>query len=160
MEARLGTGGRNRYEEACRQMIQFLEGLGPETRFGVTLFSTDGKRWRTRLTRADDAGLKAARSWLQAKRPDGGTNLRGGLFTGLEARRDGMLHPERIEADTVIVLCDGQTDRGPGWIDAWLDRVHDRTQLVFHCVQIGRGGDGTLERLAARTGGDHVRVDG
>ena len=31
---------------------------------------------------------------------------------------------------------------------------------MFHCVQIGTGGDGTLEKLASGTGGDFVRVDG
>ena len=73
---------------------------------------------------------------------------------------DGMPDLAVLEADTVIVLCDGETEEGPGWVEPFLRSVNQRARVVFHCVRIGAAGDGTLEKLAGGSGGDFVRVDG
>ncbi|MCZ6598202.1 MAG: VWA domain-containing protein, partial [Planctomycetota bacterium] len=159
MKSAFGTGGRSRYQEAVEQMLTFVERLGQETRFSVTLFSHDGVRWKPGLVRANDSNLNGARRWLESKQPDGGTMLRAGIDTALDLDRTGRIDLERIEADTVIVLCDGATSEGRAWVEPWLERANDAAQLVFHCVQIGRFGDGTLEDLAAGTGGDFVTID-
>jgi hypothetical protein len=40
----------------------------------------------------------------------------------------------------------------------FLQRNNAKARITFHCVQIGPGGDGTLELLASETGGDFRRV--
>ncbi|MEM7308503.1 MAG: VWA domain-containing protein [Planctomycetota bacterium] len=160
MASGFGTTGRTRYEEAVDQLVGFTEGLGDDGRFGVTLFHSGATRWRSKLADANQANRKAARRWLAARTPEGGTELYQGLATALQLDRKGRVDTTRLAADTVIVLCDGRTAEGPGWVDGWLESVNDEAQLVFYCVEIGRGGDGTLQRLANGTGGDYIRIDG
>jgi hypothetical protein len=140
--------------------LAFATRLGPEARFGVTLFHSGAERWRGGLVPADEAGVKAARRWLESEHPDGGTQLFAGLARALDLGPGGRLDPARVEADTVVVLCDGDTAEGPGGVLPWLARSNGDAELVFHCVQIGGLGDGTLELLAKGTGGSFVRVDG
>jgi hypothetical protein len=73
---------------------------------------------------------------------------------------DGLPDLALLEADTVIVLCDGETAEGPDWVEPFLRRANLRARVVFHCVQVGAVGDGTLQKLASGSGGDYVRVDG
>ena len=160
MEGPMGTAGRARFDEAVFQLFRFLESAGEETRFSIVVFNDRAARWRNRLAPATSSNLAQARRWLEAKRPVGGTQLREGVRRALDANRDDDLSPDKIEADTVIVLCDGATSEGAGWVRPWLLRENGDAELVFHCVQIGTGGDGTLEALAAATDGDFVRVEG
>ena len=67
---------------------------------------------------------------------------------------------DQVMADTVVVLCDGQTSSGPGWVAPLIEEVGEATQVVFECVLIGSNGDGTLKALAQETGGEYLRVDG
>ena len=67
---------------------------------------------------------------------------------------------ERLEADTIVVLCDGETERGPRWVQPTLERVLPHHPLVFHCVLLGGRGDGTLRALAEGSGGSYLRVGG
>jgi hypothetical protein len=78
----------------------------------------------------------------------------------MEVDSRGRLNLAALEADTVIVLCDGATSEGAGWVRPLLRRVNDQARLVFHTVQLGESGDGTLQLLAEETGGEFVRVDG
>ena len=158
MRTAFGTSGRSRYDEAIDQLFRFLEAAGPETRFNVVLFAERGYRWRTRLASADAGSLREARQWLESRSPKGGTELREGLRTGLELGRSDELTPARVEADTVVVLCDGETSEGPAWVAPWLARENAAAQLVFHCVRIGASGNGTLEALAEGTHGELVRA--
>ena len=160
MRQGFGTDGSTRHEEALAQLLTFLRQAGPTTRFGVALFSDRGIAWRSRLAPASEANLESVRRWVREKEPDGETLLFEGLRSGLDLDSRGRLHLERCEADTVIVLCDGATSEGPGWVARWLAEENEQAQLVFHCVQIGTDGNGTLEALAAGTGGEFVRVQG
>jgi len=160
MDWTFGTAGRPRYAEAVDQLLAFLEQSGPDTQFGIVLFSDDGVRWRSELTRATEQNLAAARKWLERKQPDGATHLYDGISTALRLDRRGKIDLRRVDVDTVIVLCDGETSEGPGWVRPWLEAENEVAQLVFHCAQIGSAGDGTLEALAAGSGGDFVRFDG
>ena len=61
-------------------------------------------------------------------------------------------------ADTVIVLCDGETAEGPTWVGSFI-RVHnDLSRVRFHAVQLGGRSDGTLEALCEHTSGDYVEI--
>ncbi|MEW6073998.1 MAG: VWA domain-containing protein [Planctomycetota bacterium] len=159
MASPMGTGGRSRYAEAIVQLERFLEIAGEETRFGIVVFNDRAARWRSTLVPATAANRGQARRWLEGKGPQRGTELRAGIRRALDAGRDGELDPAAIEADTLVVLCDGATAEGPEWVGPWLARVNGGTELVFHCVQIGTSGDGTLEALAAGTGGNFVPVE-
>ncbi len=148
-----------RYRESIEQMVDFLESLGPEARFGVVLFNDGTERWRTVLQPATAGHLKAARAWCLRRKPKGGTQLRHGVQRAMEVRPGGTVDLEHLEADTLIVLCDGRTSDGSRWALPFLRRENPLAQVVIHCVQIGSGGDGTLELLARTTGGDFVRVE-
>jgi hypothetical protein len=160
MRTAFGTGGRTRHEEAIDQLLRFLKQSGEDTRFSVAVFGSEGKAWRTRLATATDGNLALVRRWLERNEPDGETLLFEGLRAGLGLDSRGRLALERCEADTVIVLCDGATTEGPGWVERWLATENEAAQLVFHCVQIGVDGNGTLEALAEGTDGEFVRVQG
>jgi hypothetical protein len=60
----------------------------------------------------------------------------------------------------LIVLCDGVTAEGLGWFRAASSRRTSARSSSFHCVQIGRQGNGTLEALARGSGGQFVQVQG
>ena len=154
-----GRAGHSRYDEAVQQMLGFLEHLGPRCHFNVILFSDRLDAWHSDLREASKIQLSSARSWLKAKRPRGSTGLRGGIEKALKVKH-GKIDLEELEIDTVIVLCDGETDEGPSWVVPFLERYNDRARVVFYTVRIGRYGDGTLELLSQLTGGEFVSVDG
>jgi hypothetical protein len=160
MKSGFGTTGHSRYEEAIDQLVAFASNLGSAGRFGVTLFDSGARRWRSRLVEASPTNVNAAHRWLSTHKPDGGTQLRAGIATALDLDSQGRIKLERLEADTVIVLCDGGTAQGKGWVSDWLERFNEEARLIFHCVQIGGGGDGTLQALAEGTGGDFVTTGG
>ena len=152
------TRVRTRWQEATEQLLDFARALGERARLGIVLFHANADPWRAHLVPANERNLAAARSWLVGQKPDGGTELRRGIEEGLHVAPDGSFDLEAIEADTVIVLCDGATAEGPAWVPAFLERVNAGLRVVFHCVQIGEGGDGTLEELAKGSGGEFVRI--
>ena len=158
MDADFGQRGHTRYEEALSQMVQLLESLGPETRFSVTLFANGHGRWSTKLRPATSGNLGSALNWAKRKGPSGGTNLQPAIRSTLELDRKGVPNLDRLEADTIIVLCDGATEEGSSWVAPLMRRIGPEACVVFHCAQIGPGGDGTLEGLAEQTGGEFTRV--
>lgn len=154
-----GSGGaRSRYGEAVEQMMSLLQEMGPSTEFNVVLFSDDVQAWRNRLGKATPANLRAVRSWLLKRTPEGGTQLRIGLHRALRLKSNGRVDTERLETDTLVVLCDGETSEGPSWVAPVLRTINDEARIVIHGVQIGDEGDGTLERLAQISGGRFVAV--
>jgi len=165
MNGRIAPGGGRtapadwtRYKEAVAQMISLLQGMGPRTRFNVVLFDDKPQRWQGRLQSATPGRLKSVRSWLLARPPGGGTYLRRGVESAIGLETGQRIDVSKTEADTLIVLCDGQTAEGSAWVNPMLRQAHSRTRWLVHCVQLGAFGDDTLEILARMTGGDHVRL--
>lgn len=154
-----GAAPASRYEEAVEQLTAFLGALGERTRFGIVLFSSGTSAWNLDLAPATGGNVARARSWLLSQGPRGGTHLREGVERALGVDSRGRLDLDRLEADTVIVLCDGGTAEGPGWVEPFLRASARRSRIRFHGIQIGTGGDGTLEALARGTGGDYLVVD-
>jgi hypothetical protein len=150
---------RSRWDAAVEQLCQFVAALPKGARFDVVVFHDAAEAWKGELVPADEAGRRAVRLWLDQK-PRGGTNLRAGVERAFGVGENRTLELGRINPDTVIVLCDGVTNEGPGWVDGFLSRVNARTRVVFHAVQIGAEGDGTLERLAQGSRGEFVHIDG
>jgi hypothetical protein len=155
-----GETGHRRWDEAVNQMVDFLEGLGPKCKFDVVLFHDIAETWKGALVPATKENVRAAREWLKFQRPNGSTRLRAGVDTAVRVDPDGFVDVSKLEADTVIVLCDGQTDEGAAWVEMFLEHVVPLTRIVFHGVQIGSTGDETLIQLARGSGGDFVKIDG
>jgi len=148
-----------RYRQAVSQMLQYLEGLGEQTRFNVVLFNEGTDVWHAKLERATPANLRSVETWLLRRHPGGGTFLRAGVERAMRLRADGSVDLEQLQADTIIVLCDGFETGGSAWILPVLRSVNSRSRLVIHSVLIGGQSDGSLELLAEETGGDFVRID-
>jgi Mg-chelatase subunit ChlD len=158
MRSEWGTTGHSRYEEAVEQMMIFLQGAGEQTRFNVILFSDEQVRSSAMLVSATDDMLERARRSLLERVPDGATHLRPAIELALKLDKSGNVDPEELEADTIIVLCDGETSRGPGWVRPLLKKIQADARVVFHCVLVGLRGDGTLRSLAESTGGDYIQI--
>lgn len=161
MESEWGTTNHSRYDEAIEQMVQYLQAAGPETWFNVILFNSEAKVSSIGLRRATAEHLELARRALLAEPIMGGTRLRPAIQIAMRVE-DGRINLDSLEADTVIVLCDGQTEEGPDWVAPLLEQHNVEAQIKFHCVLLGTGrdDDGTLRQLAERTGGDFLRIGG
>lgn len=161
MQASFGKNrAHSRLEEAVDQMAGLLAQLGPETEFNVITFSSGTQAWKQNsMAIADEKNIRAARAWVLQSGAAGGTHLASGVRRALSVQRDGSIDIEALQPDTVIVLCDGGTAEGPTWVGPFLRRVNDGARIVFHAVQLGQGGDGSLEALASQTGGDFQRVE-
>ena len=156
-----GPGGErhSRWDAAVTQLVQFVSELPKGARFDVVVFHDFAESWKDSLVNADEDSRRSVRTWLDQK-PRGGTNLRAGVerVFGLGVNRS--LDLSHVDPDTVIVLCDGATNDGPAWVPAFLSRINTPARVMFHAVQIGVEGDGTLERLAKGSGGEFVHIDG
>jgi len=148
-----------RYAEAIEQLTACLAGLGEHTRFDVVLYNDRPLSWRSELVPADDANLEAVRRWLQSYSPQGGNDLRAAVAEAMHLDAGGEPDLDALEADTLVVLCDGDTLGGLQWAPEILRRSNLRARLVFDCVQIGGESDGALELLAAGSAGRMVVVD-
>ncbi|MFT5284391.1 MAG: hypothetical protein ACI8TQ_000547 [Planctomycetota bacterium] len=158
MLTRWANSDATRYEQAIDQLLKYLQASGQDTLFNIVLFNSEPITSSPHLIGATPDRLELARKSLLGRLPDGGTNLRAAVEAALKLDRNGDADLGRIEADTIIVLCDGSTDTGPSWIAPLLERVNVDLQVVFHCVQIGSNGDGSLEALARLSGGEFVEI--
>lgn len=150
-----GNKGRTRFDEAGEQLIKCLEGLGEGAHFDVILFSDRLRHFRRDLVPASEKNLKSLARWISLNRPDGGTQLRPGVHAAMR-----LDDPDTLEADTVIVLCDGETVEGPTWVGPFIRTNNDTARVRFHAVQLGGRSDGTLEALCDHTGGAYVEIRG
>ena len=142
-----------RFTEAAAQLVNCLEGLGEDTRFDVVIFDSHVRRFRGELVPAKENTLKALQSWIQRKAPEGGTHLRAGVLNVMSRSSEAAL-----EADTIIVLCDGETLEGPGWVAPSIRSFNEEARVVFSAVQLGGRSDGALEALCEHTNGDYVEI--
>jgi hypothetical protein len=141
-------------------MTRFLQASGPETRFNVVLFDDETLLSSVELIEASPQNLERARVALSARPPGGGTHLVPALKLALCLGPDGQVDLDQFQADTIIILCDGEISEGTGWIAPLVRRVVPETLVRIHCVNIGNHGGAALEELARLTGGDFVRVEG
>lgn len=158
-EIHKGEVERSRWREAVAQLVDCVQGLGPTARFNVVLFHDYADPWREELVAVTPANVRALRGWLE-QTPGGGTQLKAGIEAALWGKRSRERNWMATEADTLVLLCDGATEEGPGWVASFLERVVSRTRTRFHGVQIGSLGDGTLEALARGSGGQAIRSGG
>lgn len=145
-------GKTTRYKESIDRLIYTLRDLGPSTQFNVVLFSNGGVRFSKELEQADDETLKRLEDWALKIGPGGGTDLHSGIRAGLPGLEIGTTVASSIPFDTVVVLCDGETE-DPGWVAPWLAEYNQTARLLFHCVNIGGTPGGVLKALATGSGG-------
>jgi hypothetical protein len=160
-----GTTGRTgvahrRWDEASSQLVAFVESMGPKGRFDVVIFHDIAEPWKGNLVPANPENVRGVKEWLRLQHPNGGTRLRAGIDAALHIGGDGEVDMSKLEADTVIVLCDGETGEGAGWVEGFLEKIEPTTRVVFHGVQVGSQGDETMIKLARGSRGDFVKIDG
>ena len=151
----LHEGQQSRYKDAIERLLYTLRDLGPGTKFGVVLFANGGRSFSDELSQADEPTLKALELWALEQVPDGGTNLHSGLSAAFPGLEHGATLPSAIPYDTVVVLCDGETESA-NWVAPWLARYNQVARLVFHCVNLGGRPGGVLEALASGSGGAFI----
>lgn len=160
-----GAGSNGAYERrwdaAVKQIAGFLEAIGPESRFDLVIFHDYAEAWKGgALVPADEKNRARAREWLEVQVPNGSTALRLGVESALQIDPRGGFQLAKLEADTVIMLCDGETNEGPVWVAQLLTEINSVARIAFYGVQIGGKGDGTLEALAQGSGGEFVHISG
>ena len=160
MTTEWGTRDHSRYVEAVDQMVRYLQAAGERTHFDVILFNDKPQRSTERMRLATPATLERLRSDLLARVPEGGTRLKPAVSEAMALSEAGQVDYERLQADTIIVLCDGETQEGPAWVAPLLERVGAESRIQFHCVLLGIRDDGVLEELARRTEGEFLRIGG
>ena len=148
----------DRYKAAVDQLLNYLHAAGEETMFNVILFDSTPMTSTPHLIAATPRNLERAQRALLSRYPRGSTFLRGAVEAALKLDRQGNADPAKVDIDTIVVLCDGQTDSGRGWVRPLLERVNDDLRVVFHCVQIGAESDGSLEDLAEYSGGTFIFI--
>ncbi len=158
MNTGFATSSNSRYVEAVEQMMRFLQGAPEGTRFNTILFSDETISSGEVLDPATPKMLGLARKDLLQREPKGGTNLRPAVYQALSLDHRGFPNTEVLEADTIIVLCDGMTAGGKAWVQPMLNKVLPIHPVVFHCVHLGPTSDGVLEALAKGSGGSYLRV--
>jgi hypothetical protein len=152
---------RTRWREAVAQLLQCVRGLEQGSRFNVVLFHDIAQPWKEELVPVTAENLAELGRWLDMP-PGGSTALKAGIERGLLASGAKERSGERrlSEADTFVLLCDGATNEGVGWVAPFLERVQTVSRTRFHGVQIGTSGDGALEALARGSTGQFLRIEG
>jgi len=158
MDEALGSAGRTRYETAVEELRACLYGLGETAHFDVVVFHSGAQAWRGKLVGATKIAQREALQWLEGQGPGGATDLQSGLELVQRRGTDGSLSWNEFDADTAVVLCDGQFQR-PSSVRDWLRENDPLGLLRVHCVQLGTQADSRLEDLARATGGTFRRID-
>lgn len=70
---------RGKFELARYAAMQLLGRLRPADRLAVVVVGADAKLWKDGLVPADKANTAAAKKYLTAVKPAGGTDLAAGL---------------------------------------------------------------------------------
>lgn len=159
MQEPWNSTSRSRWVEVIEQLVSYLHASGEDTLFDVVLFDTTPTMSTNGLVAATPEILERLRSSLVGREPNGGTNLKLAVERALRVDAQGRVDAARVHSDTVVILCDGATAEGPGWVAPFVERIDAELRVVFHCVLIGPYDDGTLEALARATGGEFLRVD-
>ena len=147
-----GGKAESRYEVAQRELRSALEGLlrANDPRFNVILFATDAEGGTERLQPVDEKAIAAAMRTVAARKPNGPTNLYGGLERA-------FADPD---VDTIYLLSDGSPTAGPildpALLAAEVRKWNRFRRLAIHGVSIGAS-SALLESLAEDSGGKFVK---
>lgn len=154
-----------RWDEAKNQLFQFLAKSPPDMQFDVVLFHSTAQAFRGRLVPVSGRQIAELKQWLTQQAPEGGTHLKAGVELALgepilAAPRGPRTKVPAAEScrQEMVLLCDGATAEGSGWVAGFVRDVAKPRGVVLHAVQVGGGSDGALEELARLSGGDFIKV--
>lgn len=149
----VGRVGDARIEVAKRELARCLDELEPGSLFNIVVFSDGVARWLDEgisLSRKHERS--EAQAYVRTLSASGGTNLYGALQAAFAD----------ADADTIYVLSDGEPSVGEVIDTAEIrERVrqwNEHRGVVVHSIAVG-GRLELLEKLAADSGGTHVRFD-
>lgn len=145
---RSGSMAGEKIEQARKALRYCVDNLADEDRFDIVTFSTEAEHWRGRLASAK-TDRAAARAWIDAIQPDGGTNVAAALERAYQYPRE----PGRQAV--VLFFTDGKPTLGdttdPGRL---LSFVEGRPRARVFTWGLGHDLDRAfLERLAGDNGG-------
>ncbi|MHC4452414.1 MAG: vWA domain-containing protein [Planctomycetota bacterium] len=143
-------GARSRFDVVREELDRAIRTLPTGSRANVVLFSDRIWSWKSRITELTPALRKSLRRILDGRSPRGGTHL----YDGFEAAfRD-------QEADTIVLLSDGQASGGkvkwPDEIERAILDWNALRRLTIHCVAVGYHNP-MLRRLAEKSGGQYLK---
>ncbi len=171
------SSGATRYQVAAAELERALTRLPTSATFRLVFFNDGAEHYERQARRPDaDQRLEVSR-WIARREPEGGTSLSVGLEL---LERDALVAGGKgLDVDTVVILCDGQTEETAVWAEGWINGPNRTNHLRVHAVRIGGSASattdpcphcagipgtahigGALELLAGRTGGQFLRVDG
>jgi len=135
-------------EKARPALVQCLAGLGNEDSFNLLSFSTNVDSFAASPVPATEENIAAAREWINALRPKGGTNIDGALRRALETvGADAGLHQ-------IVFVTDGQATVGVTDSEQILRSVKKANARDTRVFALGVGTDVNthlLDRLGAST---------
>lgn len=163
MGAQFAPGSARRWDEATKQLYAFLAASPEALRYNVVVFHDFAESFREHtagLATNNHKSLEELKLWLSIHSPGGATLLRSGIEKGLgfELSSPRTQPAAKIECDTLILLCDGETSEGAAWVPRFLATDAAELRLAIHGVQVGGLSDGVLEELAKGTRGGFVKV--
>ncbi|WP_404310811.1 VWA domain-containing protein [Neorhodopirellula lusitana] len=144
-----------RLQSAKSELVRTINGLSPDTEFGLMIFDTTVNMYRDELIPASTENKRDATTFIERVRSGDRTNTYGALSKATE-------FDDQLEA--VFVLTDGQPTYGEiKRPDLIIDRIVRRNQmrhLKFHTIGIGHLGNTAifLRTLAEETGGEFRQV--
>jgi Ca-activated chloride channel homolog len=121
-----GSMSGEKMEQARAAAHQLLGTLGVHDRFRLIGFSSAVRPWRDGWTQANAEGLRAARSWVDGLRAEGGTHISGALENALEMSSPAARLP------IVLFLTDGMATNGETRTDriiAMTESLRGRTRV-------------------------------
>lgn len=144
-----GSMSGEKIEQARGALRQLVGSLGPQDRFRLIRFNSGVESWRRDWTGVTPAELRAARQWIDALVPEGGTNISAALAEAFRATSSDSRLP------VVVFITDGLPSAGetnPERIATDAERAAGRTRVFA----FGVGYDVNtllLDRLGAATRG-------
>jgi HEAT repeat protein len=147
-----GSEDKTRFDVVRQELLRSLDEFPASCRFTIVTFSHEVHAFSRELLPLSDENRAAAVAWVEELQPDGGTNIHDAVRFALTG----------TEADTVILLSDGEPSYGPLIVPERLRREigewNRHRGAVIHTVSIATNIE-LLRWIAEDSGGDHVRKD-
>lgn len=149
---RSGSMAGGKLDQVRQAALQMIEGLGEHEAFNIIDYSTQIASFETQPVRSTRSAVLSARSYLQAMRPHGGTNIHGALSQALSQR---PAQHGQLALPIVIFLTDGIPTIGERREDVIRSLASTQNTNGRRVFTFGVGGDVNaplLDSIAEATG--------
>ncbi len=149
--------------EACKkELIQALQRLRPEQKFGVLYYNDLPFLWQPKMLPATKENVAQAVAAVQKLQPAQSTNIHDSLEMGFGLVGRGSKDKYYgVELDTIFLLTDGSPTTPDGKLDstekiiAGVRSWNVLKRITIHCIGIGKGlNEPFLSQLASENGGE------